>query len=558
MPVTRVMLEDDDDRLDDFDPTQTTDRSSIRSTKLFLAELEDEEELGDDYLLPEDNESTTNSPEILISNQKRWKRGVSSRRDRKWDFDRVQDIVQNNPTRLRILSSLYVHRQLDVFQIARIAAPKMHIKALGNLMSEMYAQKVVWREKGAGPENTKGDKKKFYYRLSKSGLELLVEIYLKCDHYAYFYPDLPKEHYLIQNLMIGKQDNHHFETQEFVTRLLQTMNANEIYLPHCEWKRYPLQDPRLEGKKAPYRPDWFLFRPNEHYKTLVDNDRTGDCPLHVPVESRKESHKSLLSDHYKGFVSIECDLKTMDQRLIEDKCRKFLYSLDFYPDNNMAFFSVNGRYARDAVLPIKNTTMMVRLRNTRKVMFKVLKDVMLSDKINVLHGDEHTCRLSLEMFLERDGDFHSVAPRGKEFESYVHALSSTMDTQVAYVTDEVKKMQLARPLPVMPDEAVRITGDWGKKSQTYMVFFVRLGWLNPIAKASAMLEWIEEGEENAKVILVYPNQAEMDEEVHFDNLPFYYVNWEDVVRTGTWGHFKKPEPCRKDDRRLWVWKDVNP
>jgi len=498
-------------------------------------------------------ESKVGSGEVRNSvKKKRWVNGKSSRLNNTYNEDKIIRLATNNHNKMAILRCLYVHRQMDMFQINRVAVPQMHRKSVGNLLAEMYAQRLLNRDILLKASRAKGDEKKFHYRLAKLGLYIISTFDLHAL-WHYSHPDVPKQHYLLQNLAIGSQQSHHFETQEFLSRLIHNLAQKNIVFPHSDWKRYPIQDYRLNGKNTPYRPDWFIFKPNEFFTTLVRENRTSECPLHVPVESRSEEEKALLLKHYEGFLSIECDLKTEDLREIEDKCKKFAYALEIFPQNNLAFFSVNGWYENDILLPAPKTHTQMRGRNTRRVIIKHLEDVLITDKTNVLHGDEHTCRLAAESFIEQNGDMLLLYPK-QDFSKHVDIAPSTLDHEMLYFTDDLKRISLDPPLPVFPDEVVRVRRHGG--AETHMIFFTKLGWVNPIAKALKMQRWIDEGKQRAKVILVYPNLDEMDSDIHFTEQPFLYVNWEDVQRSGVWGHYKKPMYRKLRNVNTLIWEDV--
>ncbi|WP_240420378.1 replication-relaxation family protein [Paenibacillus periandrae] len=557
MSEVRHIINDDFDAAD-FDPIEEHEDVSLNFAKDYLLHEEDEGDIDEQEVDRSEKfklESVKLNGQVEKSGRKkRWINGKSSRLKNGYIEDKVIKLAINNANKMAILRCLYTHRQLDMFQIGRVATPHMHKKSVGNLLAEMYAQRLLNRENLLKASRAKGDEKKFHYRLAKLGLYIIATFDLQAL-WNYSHPNQPKQHYLLQNLAVGSQQAHHFETQEFMSRLIYNLTKKEIYFPHSDWKRYPIQDLRVAGKITPYRPDWFIFKPNHFYTELVKQKRVTECPLNIPVESRQEADREILNQHYAGFLSIECDLKTEDSKEIEDKCRKFIYSLDYYPQNNMAFFSVNGWYENDTLLPAPKNHTQMRARNTKKVIIRQMEEELVFDKTQVLHGDEYTCLASSEFFIENNGNMQQGYPRGNGFAKFVNETPSTLDKEILYFTDELKKIVLNPSLPIIPDEAVRIRnfGD----AETHMIFFARLGWVNPIAKALRMQKWIDEGNQKAKIILIYPNKDELDNEVHFTDPPFFYVNWEDVCRTGVWGHYKKTVYRKIRNINTLTWEDAN-
>ncbi|NHN33361.1 replication-relaxation family protein [Paenibacillus agricola] len=548
----------------DYDPTDfiPPDHHEDGSVDIFKDYLDEEDEADGDELEFDREDGSLNKIETVKGDgtveksgrKKRWINGKSSRLKNGFVEDKVIKLAINNSNKMAILRCLYTHRQLDMFQIGRVATPHMHKKSVGNLLAEMYAQQLLNRDNLLKASRAKGDEKKYHYRLAKLGLYIIATFDLHAL-WNYEHPTLPKQHYLLRNLAVGSQQAHHFETQEFMSRLLYNLTQKGIYFPHSDWRRYPIQDLRVTGKITPYRPDWFIFKPNPFYSELVKNRRTTECPLNIPVESRQAAEKDILKEHYTGFLSIECDLKTEDSREIEDKCKKFLYSLDYYPHNNMAFFSVNGWYENDVLLPAPKNHTQMRARNTKKIIIRHMEEELIFDKTQVLHGDEVTCLTSSEFFIENNGNMLHGYPRAQDFAMYVNATPHTLEKESVFFTDELKKIILNPPLPIMPDEVIRIR-NFGV-AETHMIFLAKLGWVNPIAKALKMQKWIDEGNQKAKVVLVYPNAEELDSEVHFTDPPFYYVNWEEVCRSGIWGHYKKPVYRKIRNINTLTWEDVD-
>ncbi|WP_150274116.1 replication-relaxation family protein [Paenibacillus tepidiphilus] len=483
--------------------------------------------------------------------RKRWVNGETSRLKSKYeDEDKIIRLALKNPNKMRILRVLYIHRQLDLMQISRLLSPNIKQRSVGNLLSEMYSQNLLGRDTLIKTYRNKGDEKKFHYRLAKLGLYIIAMFDMK-TLWVYDNMDQPKQHYTLQNLTIGGQERHHYETQEFITRLLQLTAEQGIYFPHTEWRRYPIEDPRVEGKSAFYRPDWFLFKPNEFYTSLVKENRVMEDPLHIPVESRQDDDVKVLGK-YTGFVSIECDLKTEDLREIEDKCKKFKYSLGYYPNNNMAFFSVNGWKEKELLSKSHNQK---RGRSVRSVLLSQLEEEMVSGKTNVIHGDEYICLNSLTSFIKCDGNFANENHRSTSFTEWMNALELNNDLSLLHFTQVLKSIELNPPLPIFPDEVIRVEGN--NTAETHFLIFTRLGWVNPLAKALKLQQWIDAGNQKAKVVLVYPNFHELDNDIHLSETPLFYANWEELSNTKELKNYKVPVYRRIKRRLSLIWEDVN-
>ncbi|RUS44951.1 replication-relaxation family protein [Cohnella sp. AR92] len=545
--------------LGDYDPTESfspTDGMRVNGVTDILEDEESDDDLLDEEL--EDENASVSTPELREKSgrRKRWVSGKSSRLKSGHDEDKVIKLCLKNENKMSILRCLYVHRQLDMFQISRLAVPHMHKKSVGNLLAEMYGQNLLSRDLSFKTWRTKGDEKKYHYRLARLGLYIIAVFDMQAL-WVYDHLNEPKQHYMLKNLAIGSQERHHFETQDFVSRLLRNLADRGIHPPSTEWRRYPIEDPSVAGKSAYYRPDWFIFKPNAYYTSLVEEKRTSECPLHTPVESRSSKELDLLKQHFKGLLSVECDLKTEDLKEIEDKCKKFLYSLDYYPSNSMAFFSINEWYENDTLLPSSKIHNQKRGRNTKKVIIRQLEDALIHDRTNVLHGDELTCRQSCEIFIEQEGNMLAGFTRGEAFAAYVNAAPSVLDYELIPFTEELKNVSVTPPMPVFPDEVVRVRR-FGE-AETHMIFFARIGWVNQVAKALAMQRWIDEGNQKAKVVIVYPNDEEMSNDVHLleTQAQLHYMNWQDVLRTGAWGHYKKPTYRKVRGQLTLVWEEAD-
>ncbi|SED12569.1 hypothetical protein [Paenibacillus sp. GP183] len=546
----------DDFSMEEYDPSNTfpsSDHLGGNAMNNYHEHLEDE--INEEDLIDESNR-INKLP--ASGSKKRWEKGQTSRLKSSIGELRLINITINNPNKMMILRCLYMSRSLDIFQIARVAVPDMNMKALGNMMSSLTGQRLVKRTLSKAQWKTKGDEQKYHYSLDLEGLYIIACYYLDAEWF-YDNRDIPKQHYFLANLNIADtQLVHHFEIQDLLTRLIHNLAIKGINFPHCEWRRYPLQDPRIISEKfSAYKPDWILFEPNNFYSEMFQKQNTGMCPLHTPILSRDEDQKKTLKDHYKIMLSLECDMKTEDSRKLEYKFERFKYSLSYQP-NNLAFFSVFDRLLRDELKPLIDKRSKNRLRNNRMSMIKVMGENMIAEQTTILHGDEYTCRIACEFFIEHEGNMRMGFPTSEEFASYVNAGSYTTDHSLSYYSPiQLKEKRIGRPLPVIPDAAVRVE-QWGKTKEMHLIFFARLGWVNPIAKAIEMQKWINEGDEGneVKVVLLYPNAYDIDNEIHMEEFPFYYVNWEEVMDLGIWGHYKVPEKVKTS--KNMSWKDVKP
>jgi hypothetical protein len=464
------------------------------------------------------------------------KLGKTSRLRTRNDLDKILSLAGRNRNKMAILQALYIHRHLDIFQIRRVAVPHMNLKALGNLMGQIFGEGLVDRKTDEEINIVKGDEQKFYYFLKPRGLDALTDHWLQVRSSSTD-PDSPKRHYLIEDLKVTEQRKHHYYNQEVVTRFLGDCRDKGMVFPHAEWRRFPLEDPALT-KRTHYRPDWLIFQPNSHYTELVNENRTGECPLHTPVESRSELQKAILASHYPGWLAIECDMKTESLTKVRNKCAKFKETLHYYPTLNMAFYSINGRYSREQLLPIRHLTHNTRTLNGKKAIIEILQDELIEGKTQVLHGDEYTCRVASLFFMEHGGNMMAGYPTQDEFAAIRKATPKTDRVEIVdYSLEDIRKLKVSQTMPVYPDDVVV----WSKEGQTevHMIFFARLGWVNPIARANAVHEWIVKTKQKMKVVLVYPTMHDLINEVHFEQNQYRYVIWEEIQQKGTWGHYKR-------------------
>lgn len=412
-----------------------------------------------------------------------------------------------------ILTSLYHHRALTAKQVHRIALPHLHENSVRNRLRTLAERKVLNVNTKAGLERTPVH----LYSLSAFGLLIFTEDILGVDEYE---PETeePKYHYTLDDLKVKTQFKHHYQLQDWLSRLLEHYEPSEIL--HCEWRRFPLFD---EEGQVPYRPDWIFFRKNQALQDELMHDISYN-PLLIPYHARK----TMFDYELNPLITIECDLGTMSKRELRVKWEAYKKSFDSN-GNAIALF-----------YPNENKNNAHRHYNVRNNMIEAFEDEILAGSVQLIEGDEIHTVDSVRMFMERDGDFLKEEPMVNvdKMRELVTQFAQNKAGINAILVSEAEKSVVANELkmPVIPDRL--ILGE-GNKSMIHMVFFAQKGWVNPVGKAKLLEKWVRDGNlsifDEAVVILLYPEQDSILNDIPLHHSKVYYAAFNQLVEEGKWG-----------------------
>ncbi|WP_147385221.1 hypothetical protein [Paenibacillus thiaminolyticus] len=424
---------------------------------------------------------------------------------RKWTIEKIIRLASANKNHMSVLCALYVHRRLTISQFQRIAQLDMKMNSVMNMFKTLYERNLVQREKIHEIASTFGEAFVYHYSLSSLGLQIVASTFMDVIFYKDD-PTLPKQHYLVDDLKVN-QHKHHFDTQEFVSLVIDGLRSSNVVTAHCEWRRYPFFDD--EGKVG-YRPDWVFFKPGQYYTSMVKEGREWENPLHIPLQTRDNLDHKILAEHYKPFISIECDGKTASYEALKKKWVNIKQSIQHIP-NTFAVFTNMGRLRKDNVLLRNDRKHTIRVKTVRRSILDVLQNELAKDEMRIIQADEYNARDGVLHTFKTCGDLGSYVDVKILKENIVKRYGKGM---VAFVSeDEIRLLVDNGHLPCTVDLMYEVTEGTSKKY--FAIVYARKAWVNPHAKVMSLSEWAREKNEAIQLLMLFPDQDELYEEIPY-------------------------------------------
>jgi hypothetical protein len=422
---------------------------------------------------------------------------VSQKRKRKYSEEVKCDLVAGNSDHMLVMHALYVHRRLTIGQICNLYFRKEDMNRIRANMVRLLDIGLLEKKRVFAVAQTLAEARTYHYNLSLNGIRIyaLVGMNINMLHDD---PDLPKQHFLLNDLTIGAQVDHHFLLQDFVCKCLGQLWKEEIYLPNCEWRRFPYVP--SEQEQSVYRPDWIFFKPSAYFKQLIADNRIGEDVLSVPVLSRGDSDRLVIQEHYHPYISIECDTGTMRQEKIAIKFERIREEKKIIPRAIGVLVSEGKLGEEKSRWNVSRT----RIRNMGTTISSVLKVELRNDELIVLIGRQSTLVDGVNQYIRTEGNLHT--------------LFAGVPDMIKGLWPQSKKMErvewnLSKVEAGLPDVSFTL------KDKKVAIYYTIPGWLNPFTKAEGLLA---EGIGDIRVILLYPNQAALFDSVQFtqDNVLF--------------------------------------
>jgi hypothetical protein len=465
----------------------------------------------------ENEESNENKKEVT-------KKG--NRKKLKANEDTIYKSVSKSNDYKLVLHALYVHRRLSISQIVSLFFVEAQKEKVNNMIRKTFSFGLLERKRIYSVAQTPAEARTYHYSLSAFGIKVYA---LVCMNIRMLHgdPDLPKQHYSQSDLSIGSQADHHYLLQGFLCETLGTLWRDGVYVPNCEWRRYLYLDAMNE---VPYRPDWIFHEPNPYYSNLVQEKRVGEDILSVPVLTRNEQDLSILKEHYRPLLSIECDTGAMKLKTLQAKCVRIQNEKQHIP-KGVAILVGDTNLGEERTRERWNESK-TRIRNIGQAVTEVLEKELLQNEFDIFIGRKNTLSDTVTNYVKQSGVMKKL------FTSAEASLRKSVGKQKWLLERVWKERKIETGFPDMTLEQT--------DGSILAYYFAYPGWINPQVKIGKLLN---QTSDDVKGVLVY-----LRKDHFYQEAVFIGSNRLSFLALDEWGEGERSYYRREVDRSGERWE----
>jgi len=394
--------------------------------------------------------------------------------------DTIYKSISKSNNYKMVLHALYVHRRLSISQIVTLFFEEAKKEKVINAIRKIFGFGLLERKRIYAVAQKPSEARTYHYSLSTFGIKVYA---LVCMNVRMLHEDprLPKQHYYQSDLNVGLQADHHFLLQVFLCDTLGTLWKNGYYVPNCEWRRYLYLDAMNE---VPYRPDWIFHEPNNYFSQLVRENRIGEDILSVPVLTRNEQDLTILKEHYRPLLSVECDTGAMKLKTLQAKCVRIQNERQHIP-KGIAILVGDTKLGEERTGERWNESK-TRIRNIGQAVKEVLEKELLHNEFEIFIGRKLTLSDTVSNYVKQMGNMQKL------FTSAEGLIRKSLGKQ-KWVSERVwKEHKVEEGHPDITLEK--------PDGSLIAYYFAYPGWINPQIKMANLLN---QTHEDIKGTLVY-------------------------------------------------------